>query len=191
MIAAGRIAKEGLRTERLTFAPLTAAHADVLFPLLDDWDVVRMLAVVPWPLSVRDVEDYAARSVRRGAESDDFVVVSAGEPIGVGTVKKPGIGNPPRKMPRLGYWIGRPHWGRGLGTATVGALVDRAFRNYPGERIGAGVFVDNHASRRVLEKFGFSETGRYMVSCRARGADVETIDMQLSRAAWETRSGRR
>ncbi len=191
MIAAGRIAEEGLKREQVTLEPLMGAHADALLSLLDDWDVVRMLASVPWPLTVRDVEEYVTRSSRPDAESDDYAVISAGNPVGVVTVKRPGAGNPPRKMPRLGYWIGRPHWGRGLGTAAVGALVDRAFGDYPGERIGGGVYVDNGASKRVLEKLGFSEAGRYMVACRARCDEVETIDMHLSRAEWEARRGRR
>ena len=39
------------------------------------------------------------------------------------------------------------------------ALVDYAFRHFPRDVVGAGVFHDNPASRRVLEKLGFREAG--------------------------------
>jgi RimJ/RimL family protein N-acetyltransferase len=93
-------------------------------------------------------------------------------------------------MPRLGYWIGPRHWGRGLGTEAVGAVVGYAFRTHPADRVGAGVFGDNPASRRVLEKLGFAPAGAYRTHSRSRGERVETVDMQLSRAAWAAGSAR-
>jgi RimJ/RimL family protein N-acetyltransferase len=171
-------------------APLRGSDAVALFPLLHDWEVVRMLARVPWPLALADVEAYAGRAGGPDAEGDDFVILADGGPVGVGNVKRPGSGHPPRRMPRLGYWIGRPHWGRGHATAAVGMLVERAFARFPDDTVGAGVFEDNPASRRVLEKLGFAEAGRYDTPCLARGASVPTIDMHLTRTAWAAR-GRR
>jgi RimJ/RimL family protein N-acetyltransferase len=94
-------------------------------------------------------------------------------------------------MPRLGYWIGRSHWGRGYATEAVAALADYAFRTYPQDRIGAGVFEDNPASRRVLEKLGFSRAGGHMLQCRAREEAVAVEDMQTTRARWLARTRRR
>ena len=59
----------------------------------------------------------------------------------------------------IGYLFGRPAWGRGLGTEVVAALVV-----WHRDHLGPGVepdlhayaFVDNAASRRVLEKTGFA-----------------------------------
>jgi RimJ/RimL family protein N-acetyltransferase len=88
-------------------------------------------------------------------------------------------------MPRLGYWIGQPYWGRGYGTKAVAALVDRAFEMYPHDRVGAGVFEENAASQRVLQKLGFTAVGRKMVRSRSRGEAVAAIELQVARAAWE------
>jgi RimJ/RimL family protein N-acetyltransferase len=173
----------------VTLSPLAAAHADALLPLLDDWEIVRMLAQVPWPLTRGDVEAYVGRQAGPDAESEDFAIMLGGSAIGVCSVKRPGSGDPPRKMPRLGYWIGRPHWGKGRATAAVAQLVGYAFRRFPGKAIGAGVFEDNPASRRVLEKLGFEAAGSYDTPCRSRGASVPTIDMHLSRAAWAAGRG--
>jgi RimJ/RimL family protein N-acetyltransferase len=169
---------------RLILEPLAPEHAPALFLLLNDWDIVRMLAQVPWPPTRESVEAFAARQDGE-RDSDDFAVLASGTVIGCGGVKRPGSGNPPRKMPRLGYWIGKPHWNRGFGRRAVAALVAHGFRKFPQERIGAGVFLDNPASLRVLEKLGFEPAGRYETSSLSRGVPVETIDMQLSRTRWE------
>jgi RimJ/RimL family protein N-acetyltransferase len=72
----------------------------------------------------------------------------------------------------MGYWIARPHWGKGFATEASRALIDIA-RTLKLPRLEASHFVDNPASGRVLEKLGFVPTGlsaaRY--SC-ARGGDA-------------------
>ena len=92
-------------------------------------------------------------------------------------------------MPRLGYWIGRPFWGRGYGTEAVALLVDHAFERHAGRHVGAGVFDDNPASRRVLEKLGFAGPGATRSTASHAAARCRDVDMQLTRAAWE--EGRR
>jgi RimJ/RimL family protein N-acetyltransferase len=173
-----------LRTRRLVLEPLAPPHAPGLAPLLDDWEVVRMLAIVPWPLPAGAVAEHARAHAEGRSEADEFAILRNGAPIGVAALKRPGTGDPPRKMPRLGYWLGRPHWGRGYATEALAALVAYAFAHYPAERIGAGVFTDNPASRRVLEKLGFVRVGGYPFACRARAAMVDIDDMNLTRAAW-------
>ena len=56
----------------------------------------------------------------------------------------------------LGYWLAKPHWGRGVMTKCVCAAVDYAFRDLHVRRIAAKVFVFNLGSARVLEKAGFT-----------------------------------
>lgn len=183
-------AADAIRTPRLSLARPLPEHAAPLFTLLNDWDVVKNLSEVPWPLRSEDVAGFIAR--QPSAASDDFVVLSADGPIGVVSVKKPGSGDPPRRMPRLGYWFGRKFWGQGYATEAIGALVGYAFRTYPEDRVGAGIFHDNPASRRVLEKLGFAAAGNKASVSRSRGGEVVTIDMQIARAAWAAASaGRR
>lgn len=178
----------GFATARLRLAPLAPEHVAPLHPLLADWEVVRMLAVVPWPLPLAEMQAHVTRSASPDAEMLDFAMLLDGAPIGVCTVKQPGLGNPPRVMPRFGYWLGRPYWGRGYATEALGALVGFAFAQYRAEVVGAGVFADNPGSRRVLEKLGFRRVGGYALHCRSRNADVAVDDMNLARDAWESRS---
>ena len=59
----------------------------------------------------------------------------------------------------VGYWVDRRRNGRGLATAAVAGVVERAFGELGLHRLEAGTLVDNAASRRVLEKNGFEEIG--------------------------------
>jgi [ribosomal protein S5]-alanine N-acetyltransferase len=55
----------------------------------------------------------------------------------------------------IGYWLAEPHWGKGIITHAVRALVPVAFGQFDIIRIEAGIFSNNPASMRVLEKCGF------------------------------------
>jgi RimJ/RimL family protein N-acetyltransferase len=60
-----------------------------------------------------------------------------------------------RGTAEIGYWLAEPFWGKGIGTEAVRALVPVAFERTGARRIQAGIFSDNPASMRVLEKSGF------------------------------------
>lgn len=56
----------------------------------------------------------------------------------------------------LGYWIGEPYWNKGIATEAVKLMLEYIDNNFPILiRIYAGVFENNIASMRVLEKCGF------------------------------------
>lgn len=65
------------------------------------------------------------------------------------------LGDVYRKTAEIGYWIAESFWGRGIVTGAVRALVPEAFDRFDIARIQAGIFANNPASMRVLEKCGF------------------------------------
>ncbi|WP_406493271.1 GNAT family N-acetyltransferase [Streptomyces sp. NBC_00846] len=69
------------------------------------------------------------------------------------------------------YWIDRAHWGRGLATAALRALLDVV----PDRPLHARAAADNTGSRRVLEKCGFAVTGSDHGYARARGEDTDEL----------------
>jgi RimJ/RimL family protein N-acetyltransferase len=56
----------------------------------------------------------------------------------------------------LGYRLCRSAWGKGLATEGARALVDKAFNEWGYPKISARALAANFASRRVMEKAGFS-----------------------------------
>jgi RimJ/RimL family protein N-acetyltransferase len=79
------------------------------------------------------------------------------EPELIGSI---GFGRRPSGRVELGYWIARPHWGRGYATEAGRAVLAIARDALRVRRLEAGHFTDNPASGRVLEKLGFRPTGR-------------------------------
>jgi RimJ/RimL family protein N-acetyltransferase len=55
------------------------------------------------------------------------------------------------------YWIGVPHWNKGVGTSAVGLAVKFAFGELSMQTVFSGCWEGNPASARVLEKNGFKE----------------------------------
>jgi RimJ/RimL family protein N-acetyltransferase len=73
----------------------------------------------------------------------------------------------------LGLWIGLPFQGKGLGTRVVLELTKYGFEVLGLNKIEAGVFFGNHASRRVFEKCGYSLEGTIRSAVQKRGVAVD------------------
>ena len=73
----------------------------------------------------------------------------------------------------LGYWVGQPYAGQGVGTTSVRAILGFAFGALKLHRVEAACVPTNHASRRVLEKSGFRQEGvaRAYLKINGRWAD--------------------
>jgi RimJ/RimL family protein N-acetyltransferase len=77
------------------------------------------------------------------------------------------------------YWIGRSHWGKGIATNALKALlaVDRSRPLY------ARVAADNVASLRVLEKCGFHVIATERNDAEARSVEIEEFVLLLDEVA--------
>lgn len=62
-------------------------------------------------------------------------------------------------MVEIGYGLAAPYRGQGYGTEAVGAMAEWLLRQSGTVTVRACTLADNAASRRVLEKNGFSLTG--------------------------------
>lgn len=69
----------------------------------------------------------------------------------------------------LGYYLGRPAWGKGYATELGRAALEYGFSRLRLPEIVAVVRHENHASQRVLTKLGF----RYSHDARHYGFDVQ------------------
>jgi RimJ/RimL family protein N-acetyltransferase len=143
------------RTQRLLLRPGFPEDAPALASAIADQAIVRNLATAPWPYALRDAEAFLAAP--RDPVLPSFLITerTAGAPRLVGSC---GLGRRPSGAVELGYWIARPHWGRGIATEACRALIDiaRALRL---PALEGSQFLDNPASGRVLEKLGFEPTG--------------------------------
>ena len=87
-------------------------------------------------------------------------------------------------QPELGYWIAKPFWGRGYGTAAAFAVLKRVFSEQGFPFIVSGSYTHNPASMRILEKCGFQPDGGQTGRARNIGAvHLETGRFQPHRSS--------
>ena len=164
------------RTPRLLLRPGFPEDAPALVAAIADEAIVRNLATVPWPYSMRDAEAYLASPRDPILPSLLIFERGTGAPQLVGSC---GLGRRPSGSIEMGYWIGRSFWGRGYATEACIALVDIA-RALGLPSLEGSHFIDNPASARVLDKLGFKSLGIVAprLSC-ARGTEVPARLMRL------------
>jgi len=146
-----------IETQRLALRAPQPRDAARIARLCNDAGVARMTTRMPHPYGLADAEAFLALVERHdGARERVFVIEAAGEgAVGV-------LGFHPREedgRPEIGYWLGRPHWGRGYATEAVRAALRWAAGQWRRRLVFAGHFSDNAASGHVLCKAGFLYTG--------------------------------
>ena len=76
---------------------------------------------------------------------------------------------------QFGYWLGQPHWGKGIATRCARSLRDHAFAGGRFKRLEAPVFAWNPASMKVLEKVGFIREGVLRKSILKDGQLIDSV----------------
>ncbi len=185
-VDAGGCASLPLETERLRLRPVVAGDAQAVARLAADPDVACRTSRMPHPYTLADAQAWVAR-VRDGPDVREVVRAITLRPddamIGaIGIVL-----DPVNAGGTVGYWLGKPYWGRGIVTEALQRLVRFAFEDYSLGSLSATVLPDNPASSRVLEKAGFTYNGDSVTDAPARGGPRATKSYSLSRDTWLTR----
>ncbi len=149
---------DALSAARLDLRAWTPPDLPALRALLDD---PLVWAHLPEPFP-SPLDDATARALITAAGSMPHqatrAVLQSGQPIGQLRLEwAPGAPPAMLREAELSYWLGRSHWGKGLGSAMVAGAVTRAFANLPALlRMTAKVRAENPASARLLTKAGFT-----------------------------------
>lgn len=59
----------------------------------------------------------------------------------------------------VGFWLGKDHWNKGIACRALKVFCNYLFTKFDFNRLTANVFEGNEASKKVLEKCGFSLEG--------------------------------
>lgn len=171
-----------IKTERLLLRPFVTADAPRVRALIGAWAVTRMLSRVPFPYPEGLAEEWIAKHNTSRAKGEDFPFAVTLHNRLIGCV---GLNEDPRQgRIELGYWIAASYWGLGYATEAANAVLGFGFGWLGLAGISARRFVENEASGRVLAKLGFVETGRGLIACVARNAEVPNVDLELTRDLW-------
>lgn len=167
-----------IETERLKLRHMRMSDAARVARFCGDPQVGRMLAMTPLPYLDVAAEGWLMTLAARRPLGRDFVF--AVELPGEGLIGAIGAHARGEDGFEVGYWFGRPFWGQGFATEAAQAFVGQARALGP---LGAGHFVDNPASGRVLAKAGFAYTGETKpLFSMARGESVPCRRMHYAPA---------
>ncbi len=90
-----------------------------------------------------------------------------------------------RYSAEVGYWLGEEFWGKGLATEALKMMTEYGFEILPLERLYAGVFANNHASIRVLEKAGYHLESVGKMAAFKNGEFVDEHRYVLLKSDWD------
>jgi 8-oxo-dGTP diphosphatase len=172
-----------LVTDRLTLRPYRADDAAELHRLINDWEVCRSLAAVPFPYPRALADEWIASAGKSLAEGSAYHLAITGKE-GAREVIVGGVGlrvDAAAGTGRLGYWVGRRFWGHGVAAEAAGRLARWALANLDLHTIEANVATDNAASIAVLRRIGFLRAGTGTEHFRTRDADLPVFRFTASR----------
>ncbi|MCW3475905.1 bifunctional GNAT family N-acetyltransferase/(deoxy)nucleoside triphosphate pyrophosphohydrolase [Limobrevibacterium gyesilva] len=174
---------EPLATERLTLRPYRPEDAADLHRLINDWEVCRTLAAVPFPYSRTLADEWIASTRATLADGSAFHLAVTGREGDNETIVG-GVGlrlNRDGRVARLGYWVGRRFWGHGVASEAAGRLARWALANLALDRLEATVATDNPGSIAVLRRIGFRHVGEGMEKFVARGGEHKVLRFLATR----------
>ena len=176
--------REQRKAECVRLRPLTPKDAPCLARLADNkriWDNLR--DYFPNPYSLDDAKAFIQMTQQEQPHLS-LAIEAEGALVGViGVIMGTDI---QRLSAEIGYWLGEPHWGRGIATEAVRQMTDYAFDELGLMRIFALVFPYNKGSQRVLERAGYQLEGIQRLSVIKNGRLMDSYYyVQLSPRASE------
>ncbi len=144
-----------LETNRLILRPWVISDAEELYRYAKDPEVGP---VADWPVhkSVENSREIIG-NILSDPETYAVILKETGLPVGsIGLM----FGKATQLTDRddeceIGFWLGRPLWGKGLMPEAVNAMLRRAFLELNVNKVWCGYFDGNLKSARVQEKCGF------------------------------------
>jgi RimJ/RimL family protein N-acetyltransferase len=85
----------------------------------------------------------------------------------------------------IGYWIGKPYWGKGYASFAVQQLLAFAFNQLQLSLVYAHVLDYNAASKKVLEKNGFTFTREFVEYDTRWRKDILLHEYHIPRQQWQ------
>lgn len=145
-----------IETERLILRPWQEDDTEALFKYASDPDIGPIAGWLPHTSVENSLE--IIRTVFSAPETYAVELKATGEPVGCCGIMIDNNPNPAKMKndeAEIGYWIGKPFWGRRLIPEAVMALLERSFNELRLSAIWCGYYDGNIKSKRVCEKCGF------------------------------------
>ena len=175
-----------LMTQRLILRRWNQKDAEDLYRYACDPDVGP---IAGWPPHKSIDESRAViRDVLNGREAYAICLKEDGRAIGAIELKLNGHTDLTDRDDEceIGYWLGKPFWGRGIVPEAVTEMLRRAFEDIGMQKVWVGYYEGNSKSKRVQEKC------RFRFQRKSEGVDVPLMQEKrtgyvssLTRDQWQ------
>lgn len=148
-----------IETDRLLLRPFLPADAAAVMNYCNNYNIYRSTLYLPFPYTLESAEIWIA-SHEQNFDLDrmyEFAVTDklSGQLYGaIGITHQQAYRNG-----EIAYWIGEPHWGKGIGTEAARAVIEFVFEEKNYHRVYARHFKSNPASGAIMQKCGMSYEG--------------------------------
>ena len=145
-----------LETDRLLYRKFTIDDVDDLVDGLNNLNVSKYLASVPYPYTKEDAIEYINYSLDNNLYNFAIVLKENNKVIGSMQISNIDYNH---GTAAGGIWINEKYQGKGYGTEAWGMRIRYAFNNLKLRKLENGYFKDNIASFKMQEKFGYKNEG--------------------------------
>lgn len=150
-----------LKTKRLTLRQLTLDDIDDLVRLAGSREVASTTTQIPHPYTAEDAQKWIADQQKdlENGKAVVFAITPTPHNYVIGSI---GLTiTPEHNHAELGYWVGKPYWGKGYATEAARKVVEYGFEELKLNRIHAHHFERNQASGRVMKRAGLTREGLF------------------------------
>ena len=142
-----------LQKGNIKLRPYTMQDAPALAIIANNPQIAdNMRNLFPHPYFLKDAEIFIQKNLNNEIKGV-YAIIYKGKLVG-------SIGLHPQtdvyiKTAELGYYLNQKYWNKGIITKSIEIIIKYGFESLHLTRIFAGVFENNKASMKVLEKNGF------------------------------------
>ncbi len=146
-----------IETDRLILRKYRLEDVDDVVEGLNNLNVSKWLAKVPYPYTKEDAIKYINKSIDNNLYNFAIVLKSENKVIGAAQLSNIDLEN--GVSSGGGIWINEKYQGQGYGSEAFGARIKYAFEVLGLRRLENGYFKDNVRSRDMQLRFGFKNEG--------------------------------
>lgn len=171
--------------DKIELRLLEERHAEEVFSLLDQ-NRSHLQAELTWlddQFSLDDAKEYIRAGLERFAANNGLRAGIWLQDNLAGIVSLHNLVRVERKA-SLGYWLGASFQGQGLVTKACRILIDHSFGELNLHRLEIQCAPDNHRSRKIAERLGFTQEVVLRQSWWLRGRFVDEVVYGLLASEW-------
>ena len=137
----------------------------------------------PYPYTLSDAKKWLNMV---GDNRDDIILAIEINGEAAGGIGLHGLKDVYRYNGEIGYWLSEKHWGRGIMSDAVAAMVEHAFTKTSWLRLFACIYENNPSSMKVLEKNGFKPEAIHRKAVMKEGKLMDEHLYALLKDQWTT-----